>query len=428
MPSPYTSSHVAGRDVPRHRETPDRYGDRHSRFEKLSQAVPLRGVLVPAHAAGRAASIQGGEIDQTHAQHAACAGPTTSAVPDTVRGGLGHSPHAAQHELSALLRRHRHRSWTGRRRGRHAARRSACGLGPNELYSWFWAFEDNDTINEIVDCHCSDQHFRVRTHELRRASPVKRIATIAALRHLSDSCWQGRTRSRRHPATRHRPSQRVATRSAKSFSTDSADQWPQGANYATTTSNCADINVKPTSGIVGPDVLPRGKFLLQQSRLDHRRDLGHGRNRRSQRHRLSTCSSTAPPTGSSPTDLAATRALKSARQIRGGPPGRTGAGGRRPEAHDMWTRVVSCDAPANGALELHVEGRAIFDVGGCQPPGAGSNSSVSVALPATRARGGEAGAHAFAAVRLHVDVCAVGRGDGQLGALGPLVVGAQPVH
>jgi len=40
--------------------------------------------------------------------------------------------------------------------------------------------------------------------------------------------------------------------------------------------------------------------------------------------------------------------------------------------------------------------------------------------------GGEAAAHAFAAVRLHVDVCAVGRGDGQLGA--SLVVGVQPVH
>lgn len=37
--------------------------------------------------------------------------------------------------------------------------------------------------------------------------------------------------------------------SAKSFSTDSADQWPQGANYATTTSHCADINVKPASGM-----------------------------------------------------------------------------------------------------------------------------------------------------------------------------------
>ncbi|MEU6349052.1 hypothetical protein ABZ896_06960 [Streptomyces sp. NPDC047072] len=36
--------------------------------------------------------------------------------------------------------------------------------------------------------------------------------------------------------------------SAKSYSTDSYNSWPKAPSYATTTSNCADINVKPSSG------------------------------------------------------------------------------------------------------------------------------------------------------------------------------------
>lgn len=37
--------------------------------------------------------------------------------------------------------------------------------------------------------------------------------------------------------------------SAKSYSTDSNNWWPQGSAWAYTTSNCADINVKPSSGV-----------------------------------------------------------------------------------------------------------------------------------------------------------------------------------
>ncbi|RAJ72665.1 MULTISPECIES: hypothetical protein [unclassified Streptomyces] len=35
--------------------------------------------------------------------------------------------------------------------------------------------------------------------------------------------------------------------SAKSYTTDSVGFWPTGSGFAYTTSNCADINVKPTT-------------------------------------------------------------------------------------------------------------------------------------------------------------------------------------
>ncbi|MFF2846587.1 hypothetical protein ACFVT5_09665 [Streptomyces sp. NPDC058001] len=37
--------------------------------------------------------------------------------------------------------------------------------------------------------------------------------------------------------------------SAKSYRTDSLHRWPQNGGYTYTTSNCADINVKPVSGL-----------------------------------------------------------------------------------------------------------------------------------------------------------------------------------
>lgn len=36
--------------------------------------------------------------------------------------------------------------------------------------------------------------------------------------------------------------------SAKSYTTDSVDSWPASPAWAYTTSNCADINVKPNNG------------------------------------------------------------------------------------------------------------------------------------------------------------------------------------
>ncbi|MFG3063475.1 hypothetical protein ACGFYM_33580 [Streptomyces sp. NPDC048231] len=78
---------------------------------------------------------------------------------------------------------------------------------------------------------------------------MKRIATIAAVAASVGFLLSGPNAVAAAPSHQAPAVATSCYGSAKSFSTDSADQWPQGANYATTTSNCADINVKPTSGM-----------------------------------------------------------------------------------------------------------------------------------------------------------------------------------